>query len=89
MTKPNSRSLSFRVAEETANQLDALADSTERPRSWLLEQALEQYLERQNWQVAHIQHGLRELDAGASVDHAKVADWLQSWGTDSETEPPK
>ena len=88
MPNSASRSLSFRVSEETATELEALAEATARPRSWLLEQALEQYLEHQRWQIAHMQAGIRELDAGNSLPHEDVVDWLRTWGTERETEPP-
>jgi predicted transcriptional regulator len=73
-------SLSFRVSEETAERLDALAEATDRPRSWLLEQALDSYLDVQAWQVEHIRQGLADLEAGRTVPHEEVAEWLKSWG---------
>lgn len=75
-----STSLSFRVPEDTAERLDALASATERPRSWLLEQALESYLETQAWQVEHIRQGLADLDAGRIVSHEEVVAQLAEWG---------
>lgn len=82
-------SLSFRVSNETANKIDALAKATDRPRSWLLEQAVEGYLEMQSWQLARIGEGLDALDRGDHVDHGDVADWLAGWGSDGEGEPPR
>jgi len=32
--------------------------------------------------------GLSDAIAGRIVDHSKVAEWLATWGTDRETEPP-
>ncbi len=32
--------------------------------------------------------GLSDAVAGRTVDHKKVADWLGTWGTEHETEPP-
>ncbi len=79
----DSTTLSFRVDTEKARQLDELATATARPKSWLLEQALDAYLETQAWQVAHIEKGLKELDRGEGVPHAEVAAWLKSWGRKS------
>jgi predicted transcriptional regulator len=80
MTMAGTTSLSFRVSEEAAERLDALAEATDRPRSWLLEQALDSYLEVQAWQVEHIRQGLADLEAGRTVPHEEVAEWLKSWG---------
>jgi predicted transcriptional regulator len=76
----DSTTLSFRVDADKARRLDDLATATARPKSWLLEQALDAYLEVQAWQVAHIEQGVRELDRGEGVPHAEIATWLKSWG---------
>jgi predicted transcriptional regulator len=78
MTMAGTTSLSFRVSDETAERLDALAVATDRPRSWLLEQALDSYLEVQAWQVEHIRQGLAELDAGLGIPHEEVVERFAS-----------
>jgi predicted transcriptional regulator len=80
--------VSFRVPDDIAAQLDALSDTTDRPRSWHLEQALKAYLEVQAWQVAHIRQGLDEIAAGKGVAHDAVRDWVASWATEDERDPP-
>jgi len=80
--------LGFRVRPEKAALLDALAASTQRPRAWLLEQALDGYLERQAWQIAHIEAGVADAEAGRVVSHDRVREWLMRWGSDDEGEPP-
>jgi predicted transcriptional regulator len=82
-------SLSFRVPKDKADKLEELADAMDRPRSWLLRQALDAYLDVQAWQVAHIEEGRRELREGKGIPHEKVVAWLETWGTDDETEPPR
>jgi len=76
----DSTTLSFRVGADKARRLDELAAATSRPKSWLLEQALDAYLEVQAWQVAHIERGLQELERGEGVPHAEIAAWLKTWG---------
>lgn len=82
-------SLPFRIPPAKAAALDELAEATDRPRSWLLEQALDAYLEAQAWQVGHIRQGLAEIDRGEVVDHEAVADWLSTWGTPGERAAPR
>lgn len=80
--------LSFRVDDEKVERLERLAAATDRPRSWLLEQALDAYLDAQGWQIEHIRQGLEDVEAGREVPHEEVAAWLESWGTENELEPP-
>ncbi len=81
-------SLSFRTSPEKVKRLDRLSRATDRARSWLLEQALDAYLDAQSWQVAHIEKGLKELRHGEGIPHEDVSAWLATWGTDQEPDPP-
>lgn len=81
-------SLSFRVSPEKAAELQSLAETTDRSKSWLLEQALERYLEEQAWQLAKIDEGLADLEAGRVIEHERVVAWLKSWGKPDELDPP-
>ena len=85
---PRSVPLSLRISEDKARRIEALAKATDRPKSWLLEQALDAYLESQAWQVARIERGLAEVRRSEAVAHHAVAEWLAGWGGDPEGEPP-
>ena len=81
--------LAFRVPGEKAAALEKLAESTERDKSWLLERALDEYLVSQAWQIAAVEEGIADAEAGRMVPHEKVRAWLLSWGKDDEREPPQ
>ncbi len=81
--------LSLRISERKAHDIEALAKATDRSKSWLLEQALDAYLDTQSWQVARIEQGLAELDSGEGRPHEAVAEWLSGWGSDREGKPPR
>jgi predicted transcriptional regulator len=81
-------SLSFRVPKAKAEQIEQLAKAMDRPKSWLLQEALDAYLDLQAWHVAQIEQGRRELREGKGIPHEKVVAWLESWGTEDESEPP-
>ncbi len=85
---PRSVPLSLRISADKARRIEALAKATDRPKSWLLEQALDAYLEAQAWQVARIEGGLAEVRRGEAVAHDAVAERLAGWGGDREGEPP-
>jgi len=50
-------------------------------------EAYDELQERQQYLEA-VALGLSDAIAGRVVDHAKVADWLATWGTEQEGEPP-
>ena len=80
--------LAFRVRREKAAALENLAESTDRDKSWLLEQALDEYLINQAWQIEALEEGIADADAGRMVPHEKMREWLLSWGKEDELEPP-
>ena len=43
----------------------------------------------EEWQLAEVQLGIADLDAGYHVSHEEVSKWLQSWGTPEESEAPR
>jgi RHH-type transcriptional regulator, rel operon repressor / antitoxin RelB len=81
--------LSIRIGSDTRKRLDALAKQTKRSKSFLAAEAIAQYVELEEWQLAEIRAGIAEADAGQYVSHEKVAKWLNSWGKPNETKPPR
>jgi predicted transcriptional regulator len=69
---------SVRLDDEMANKLDRLAASLDRPRTWLIEQAIASYVEEQSWQVAAISEALDDYRSGnaAVTPHEQVMDRL-------------
>ena len=67
--------ITFRMAEEKKLLIDELAAAQDRDRSYIINQALDVYLEVMEWQLAHIEEGLRQAEAGefASDDEVKAA----------------
>lgn len=81
--------LSIRLAAGTKRRLDELAKRSRRSKSFLAAEAIAAYVESEEWQLGEIRTGLEELDAGQGVDHARVSQWLGSWGTKDETKAPR
>ena len=69
---------SVRLDDEMANKLDRLAASLDRPRAWLIEQAITNYVEEQSWQVAAISEALDDYRSGnaAAAPHEQVMERL-------------
>jgi predicted transcriptional regulator len=71
--------LTWRVKPALKRKLDKVAAALDRPRSWVLTQALESYLEQQSWQVAEIRQGLAEADAGEFASDEEVKAVFEKW----------
>ena len=75
----NKQTVSFRLDEHRVAALDKLADAMDRDRTYLLNEAVEAYLETQRWHLEQIQAGIAEADAGAVISHANVKAMAAKW----------
>jgi predicted transcriptional regulator len=73
------QTISFRLESEKVSALDTLANSLDRDRSYLLGEAVQAYLETQQWQLEQIRAGIAEADAGRVVDHRRVKAMASRW----------
>ena len=56
--------ITVRIDTAKRKELDALAEARKKDRSSLVNEAVEQFLAREAWQIAQIEEGLRQADAG-------------------------
>ncbi|MDF5356294.1 MULTISPECIES: CopG family ribbon-helix-helix protein [Vibrio] len=77
-------SMSVRIPDDIEQKLTLLAESTGRTKSWITNQAIQDYLERELWQINEIKEALSEADAGhfASADDVKSA--FSKWGVNAD-----
>lgn len=71
---------SVRLEDELSSKLDALATSLDRPRAWVIEQAIKSYVEEQAWQVGTVSEALDEYRSGRAqlVPHEQVMGELEA-----------
>ncbi|MHC1712115.1 MAG: CopG family ribbon-helix-helix protein [Solidesulfovibrio sp.] len=72
--------MSLRLPQELANQLGELAEATGRSKSFLMIRALQDFLEREAWQVAEIKKGISEADAGDFAAEDAIRELDAKWG---------
>jgi predicted transcriptional regulator len=90
-TEPNvSKSLpvSVRLAPNLNKQVADIAAAVNRPRSWVIEQAIREFVAVQAWQLAAIDEGIRDADTGRVVSHDDVTAWVRSWVKPDELPMP-
>ena len=61
-----------RAEPETIERLTALAKSLDRSRNWLVNQALEAYIQEQQWFVEQVQAGRDSIARGEGVAHEEA-----------------
>jgi predicted transcriptional regulator len=75
------QTVTFRADSRKVKALDRLAQSLDRDRSYLLNEAVEQYLSVHEYHLQQIESGLAEARADKLVDYEKVkSDWMKRLG---------
>jgi predicted transcriptional regulator len=64
-----------------------IAEAMNRPKTWVIEQAIRDFVAVQQWHLAAIDEGIRDADAGRVVPHDDVAAWVRCWGKGIHREP--
>lgn len=71
--------LTLRLETKLRKRLEKLAAATERSRSFLAAQAIRDYVELNEWQVAEIRKGLAEADRGEFATEKQVEAVVKKW----------
>ena len=75
--------MTIRLEPEIKKQLDSLAKSTHRSKSFLAAEAIREYIALNEWQVHEVKDAITEADAGDFASDAEVASVFKKWGMDA------
>ncbi|MCX7124754.1 MAG: CopG family ribbon-helix-helix protein, partial [Gammaproteobacteria bacterium] len=64
--------VTVRVKPDIAERLEKLAELMDRSKSYLAAEAIEEYLDVQEWRVKAIKEGIAEADRGELIDSEEV-----------------
>jgi predicted transcriptional regulator len=83
---------SVRFSPEIEQKLETVAERARRTKSWLINEAVKDYLERlgedeRRW--AETVEALASVRAGRIVDGDAMIEWIASWGRRAEKKPPR
>jgi predicted transcriptional regulator len=73
------KTITFRLPEEKLQALDSVADVQQRDRSFVINEAVTQYLSLHEYHRALIEEGIREDDAGEVIEHEEVMRRAAGW----------
>jgi len=81
-----------RLQAEVEQHLEAIANRLHRSKGWVINQALSEYIEKQQLEQERWQQTLEAMESAAQgkvVDGNEVHEWLKSWGTEDERDAPR
>lgn len=77
MTTKTPSPISVRLEPGQRKALDSIAKVLDRDRSYVINEAVKNYLELHAWQIAHIEEGIRQADTGEFASDTDVAAFYQ------------
>lgn len=77
------KATTVRLEENMLEKIDGLAAILNRPRSWVIKQAIERFIEYEEWFVQEVNNGVQEVRAGKIATEKEVAEAFNKWGVDA------
>ena len=71
--------VSIRIDEEKIEELDELAGASKRDRSFLINEAIDLYLDVNGWQIERIKKALNQAQKGKFSSASKVSKAIKKW----------
>ncbi len=72
-----------RIDDNVLGRLDNLAEALNRSRSWIINQAIEKFVDYEEWFAQEIQAGLSEVEQGKIATDEEVRSAFSQWGVDA------
>ena len=80
----SSTTITVRLEEEVRERLDRLAASTQRSKSFLASEAIREFVENNEWQIAETRAALKEADAGDFASDRDVERVRKKWKVNAD-----
>lgn len=82
-----SRPISAKVSDDLYDRLSLAAERNDRSKSWITEQALQNFLDEDEARHQQILNGLADVEAGRTVPQADVRAWAGQLLTAARAKP--
>ncbi|TVO57613.1 MULTISPECIES: CopG family ribbon-helix-helix protein [Denitromonas] len=93
MPSASTRPVAIKIDDATRDRVKRLAEARHRTPHWLMRQAIEEYVDREEKREAFRQDTLKAWneyqETGLHGTADEVEAWLASWGTDDESPAPE
>jgi len=77
------KTTTIRMDDEMVSRIDAMAEHLNRSRSWLINQAVDNFLSHEEWLVKEIEDGLAEAKRGEFATDREIAAQFKKWGVNA------
>lgn len=74
-------SITFKTEQQKREALDQIAQDLDRDRSYILNEAINNYLELYHWQVRQIEKGIEAAEAGNFATEDEIQAAIAKWTT--------
>ena len=82
MTKNKTNIITMRVSDGLQKQLESLAQSIDRSKSYIAEQALSEYLEENAWLIKEAQIGIKDVEEGRVITEKEMKAFFKKLKSD-------
>ena len=70
------KTTSVQLDDETLIRVDEIAQAMDKPRTWLIAEAVKQYIAHEEWFTLEVQEGIKAADENRLIDHHDIrAKW--------------
>jgi predicted transcriptional regulator len=76
----DSRVVTAHLPIDLADKLDGLAERLDRPKGWIVKEAIASYLALEEKRHRLTLEALADVDAGRTLDHAEIDLWVEGLG---------
>ena len=77
------KATTIRIDDKILGRVDGLAKALCRSRSWVINQAIDRFLDYEEWYLKEIKEGLAEVDRGEIATDEEVVAKFRKWGADA------
>jgi predicted transcriptional regulator len=77
------KATTIRINNDTLGRIDGLANTLSRSRSWVINQAIERFLDYEEWYIQEVREGIDEVSRGEIATPEEVKDRFRKYGANA------
>ncbi len=77
------KATTIRMNDSTLGRIDGIAKNLSRPRSWVINQAIERFLNYEEWFVEQVNNGIQEANQGKIASRGEIIEKFNKWDVEA------